>query len=45
MRTVWIREYTWGLSQNVFSTLKAAQDFDCFDDELIRIVEFMEVES
>lgn len=43
MKTIYVREYTWGLSQNVFENLKDAERFDCFPDELVRIIEFVEV--
>lgn len=43
MRKIYVREYTWGLSTNVFKTREAAEEFDCMNDDLVRVVEFEEV--
>lgn len=43
MRTIYVREYTWGIGPLVFETRKDAEDFDSMQDELIRVVEFREV--
>lgn len=43
MKTIYVREYTFGMSTNLFESLADAQDFDCYPEDLIRIIEFVEV--
>lgn len=44
MRIIYVREYSWGLGPLVFETQEEAEDFDSNQDELIRVLEFKEVE-
>lgn len=43
MRTIYVREYTWGIGPLVFDAREEAEKFDSMQAELIRVVEFREV--